>query len=109
MWRNKQSEVESTLPEVQACAAFAVGSYNTFSKDPYLYVIAKFNSVTMANIGGGEYDMEVELGKTNCLKASHTDSSSCKISPEAKVVHCHFVVLSAPWKHERFLISSSCT
>ncbi|KAJ8282275.1 hypothetical protein COCON_G00047940 [Conger conger] len=103
-------DVDSNNHEVQACASFALGSFNEFNKDPHLYVITKFFSVKMANIGGGEYNMEVEVRKTKCLKGSKADPSSCNalIDPEAKPLRCNFVVLSTPWKDMRTLIQSSC-
>ncbi|KAG5852425.1 hypothetical protein ANANG_G00062270 [Anguilla anguilla] len=103
-------DMDSNDPEVQACASFALEAFNHFNQDPHLYAITKFTSVKRANIGGGMYDIEVEVGKTKCLKESNADpSSSCAvINPEAKVQHCHFIVLSAPWKHQRTLIQSSC-
>ncbi|KAJ8388519.1 hypothetical protein AAFF_G00132330 [Aldrovandia affinis] len=106
-----EEDVDPNAPEVQACAAFALESFNYFSQDLHLYAIASFYSVKRENIGGGKYVMEVEVRETLCLKGPLADLSSCHAltSSEAKVFRCRFIVLSAPWKRQRFLLESSCT
>ncbi|KPP68954.1 hypothetical protein Z043_112323 [Scleropages formosus] len=102
---HKTQEVDPSDPEVQACASFALESFNFFSKDPHIYAITKFYSVKRADVGGGQYDMDVEVTKTQWLK----DQVSKGSSTDQEVFRCHFVVLSAPWKKQRALLQSSCT
>ncbi|XP_066563718.1 cystatin-like [Amia ocellicauda] len=98
--------------EVRNSAAFALESFNYFSKEPYLYKITKFDTVTMKAIGGGEYTMDVELQLTQCNKGKSADPESCPditAPAQAKALQCVFVVLNAPWKQERVLIKSYCS
>ncbi|XP_023684612.1 cystatin-like isoform X2 [Paramormyrops kingsleyae] len=98
-------------PEVQACLSFALHSFNFFSKELHLYTVTKIHSVKRANIGGGQYHITTEITKSQCKKVLEENKDSCQtqMSPENKVLHCEFVVLSAPWKKQRTLIRSSCT
>ncbi|KAL4657004.1 hypothetical protein GN956_G3986 [Arapaima gigas] len=98
-------DVDPSDPEVQACASFALENFNYFSKDPHIYAITKFYSVKKADIGGGQYDMDVEVRRTQSTKVP----MSGDLTPEHEVFRCHFVVLSAPWKKQRVLLQSSCT
>ncbi|KAI1885227.1 hypothetical protein AGOR_G00218000 [Albula goreensis] len=97
-------------PEVQACASFFLESFNTMVGNPHLYVITKFYSVKRTEIGGGQYDIDVQLTPTQCKKGDNLDLSSCKplASPGNQVSRCQFVVLTAPWKQQRTLIQSAC-
>ncbi|XP_066563674.1 cystatin-like [Amia ocellicauda] len=98
--------------EVRDSAAFALESFNYFSKEPCLYKITKFDTVTMKAIGGGEYTMDVELQLTQCKKGKSADLESCPVvtaPAQAKALQCVFVVLNAPWKQERVLIKSHCS
>ncbi|XP_018584018.1 cystatin-like [Scleropages formosus] len=98
-------------PELEACAAFALRTFNHFNKDPHLYVITKITSARKANVGGGRYDMCVELRKTQCMKQDQVAKDSCQVllPPDDEVFRCQFAVLSAPWRNERALIRNSCT
>ncbi|KAG7467313.1 hypothetical protein MATL_G00152060 [Megalops atlanticus] len=104
-------DVDPNDPEVQACASFALESFSHFRQDPHLYSITKFYSVKRANIGGGQYDMDVEVTKAQPTteEQAERDSSHTLTSPEAQVFRCQFVVLSVPWKNQRVLIQSTCT
>ncbi|KAI1899071.1 hypothetical protein AGOR_G00057700 [Albula goreensis] len=112
-------------PEVQACASFALESLQ--SQDPaHHYTITRFHSVTRADIGGGQYDMEVEVSRT--LPSGEEELGQVPPQPlppgeeelgqvppqplppeHQQLFLCRFVVLSAPWKLQRVLLQSSCT
>ncbi|XP_028835210.1 cystatin-like [Denticeps clupeoides] len=101
-----EEDVDQSDPEVQACASFALESFNDSS---HLYQITKFHSLKKQNIGAGQYDMDVEVMK--CMKSGEAQvEGSCPVenTSDVQVFRCHFVVLSAPWKKQRVLIKSSC-
>ncbi|KAJ8255544.1 hypothetical protein COCON_G00194080 [Conger conger] len=73
------------------------------------YSITRFLSVQRANIGGGQYDMEVEV-MSQPQTEEQADGDSTRTPPsEQQVLRCHFVVLSVPWKDQRVLLHSSCS
>ncbi|MFT7799490.1 cystatin-like [Arapaima gigas] len=96
--------------ELQACTDFALNIFNHFNRDPHLYIITKLTSAERGNVGGGLYDMKVEVSRTQCLKNDQVAKNSCQalMPPDDMVFHCHFVVLVAPWRKERILIKNSC-
>ncbi|XP_010884335.1 cystatin-1 [Esox lucius] len=91
-----KQNVDPADPEVQACVAFGMESFNFHSPTQKLNTISKFHSVTREEVGGGRYDIDVEL-----IGSSHSSNN--------QVFRCHFVIVTAPWKnHQRILIKSSC-
>ncbi|XP_066563120.1 cystatin-SN [Amia ocellicauda] len=105
-------DADPNSEEVYGSTAFALESFNYFSKEPYLYKITKFDTVTMKAIGGGEYTMDVELQLTQCKKGESTGLESCPVMTapaQAKALQCVFVVLNVPWRHQRVLIKSNCS
>ncbi|KAJ8389735.1 hypothetical protein AAFF_G00114410 [Aldrovandia affinis] len=95
-------------PKVEACASFALQSL--FSEELRRYTITKFHSVKRANIGGGQYDMDVEVRRARTELDEQPDRGSTQtLPPEDQVFRCHFVVLSVPWKNQLVLLHSACT
>ncbi|XP_035250452.1 cystatin-like [Anguilla anguilla] len=103
-------DVDHSDPEVLACASFALESLSHQDPlHPRHYSITRFHSVQRANIGGGQYDMDVEVTSWPKMKEQQDGASPQTPPSEQQVSRCHFVVLSVPWKNQRVLIQSSCT
>ncbi|XP_012696099.1 cystatin-like [Clupea harengus] len=98
--------VDPQDPEVQACASFALESLS-FRDKAHQYSIRRVISVSKAPIGGGQYDMDVEVKKIPC--GPEGVDACTPGSANGQTLHCKFVVLTAPWKHQRVLLSSSCS
>ncbi|KAJ8004177.1 hypothetical protein DPEC_G00156070 [Dallia pectoralis] len=91
-----EQKVDPGDPEVLACVAFGIESLNFNSSTQKLHTISKFHSVTREEVGGGQYDIDVEV-------IGSSDSSN------NQVFRCHFVIVTAPWKNQqRILIKSTC-
>ncbi|XP_061081561.1 cystatin-POGU1-like [Conger conger] len=102
-------QADHTDPEVLACAAFALEHLSRQNPLHPRYSITRFLSVQRANIGGGQYDMEVEV-MSQPQTEEQADGDSTRTPPsEQQVLRCHFVVLSVPWKDQRVLLHSSCS
>ncbi|XP_005992993.1 cystatin [Latimeria chalumnae] len=102
--------VNSSSFSLKSSADFAVESFNYFSRDEYLYKITKIVSSKTQIVGGPQYTMIVELGKTKCMKEEASNLESCVLqsSGEAQRVLCDFVVLTVPWRDEKRLLHSQC-
>ncbi|KAL2087629.1 hypothetical protein ACEWY4_016457 [Coilia grayii] len=98
--------VDPEDPEVQACASFALESLS-FRDKAHQYSITRVVSVTKEPIGGGQYDMDVEVKKIPCNPEG--ENSCSPGSGDGQTLHCKFVVLTAPWKQQRILLRSSCS
>ncbi|XP_056621452.1 cystatin-1-like [Triplophysa dalaica] len=103
-------DVDPGDPEVHACAAFAVESFNRFYHDPHVYQITEIKSVRRLNVGGGQYEINLEVRKTEDLKENRSNPKpkepTNREGPE--VIQCYFSVLSSKWRNQRTLLRSSC-
>ncbi|KAI7811072.1 cystatin-1-like [Triplophysa rosa] len=103
-------DVDPEDPEVQACATFAVESFNRFYHDPHVYQITEIKSVRRLNVGGGQYEIDLEVKKTQNLKENRSNPKpkdpTNREGPE--VMQCYFSVLSSKWRNQRTLLRSSC-
>ncbi|KAG2456755.1 CYTC protein, partial [Polypterus senegalus] len=102
-------DADPNSTDVRDSAAFAVESFNYFSKEENLYKIVKIVKVQEEIVGGAKYMMEVNLGLTRCLKEEDRNVESCPLmADQPKMLQCNFVVLTVPWRNERRLLQSSC-
>ncbi|XP_035610882.1 uncharacterized protein LOC118370152 [Oncorhynchus keta] len=95
-------DVDPADPEVQACVAFGIKSFNFHSQTHQLHNITKFHSVHREEVGAGQYDIDVEVRGCQSSFCSPDNSNT-------QIFRCHFVIVTAPWKKQLILINSTCT
>ncbi|XP_069811090.1 cystatin-like [Dendropsophus ebraccatus] len=98
-------------PEVVKAATFAVSGFNQRSNEEYDYKLMKIVSAESQVVAGMRYVLNVEIGRTECKRASTNEKASCDIiqdSELAKTLLCTFTVLEVPWENKETLLSSSC-
>ncbi|XP_040283338.1 cystatin-like [Bufo bufo] len=98
-------------PDVVKAATFAVSEYNQLPNEVYDYKLVKILSAETQVVAGIIYVLNVEIGRTDCKRASTGEKSSCDIirdSKLAKTLLCEFAVLEVPWENVESLLSSYC-
>ncbi|XP_071995595.1 cystatin-2-like [Engystomops pustulosus] len=95
-------------PEVVQNVNFAINEFNQRSNGEYYYKLLKIVSAQYQVVAGIRYVLNVEVGRTDCKKASTIEESSCHDSELTKTFFCTFSVLEVPWESSKTLLSSSC-
>ncbi|XP_044144475.1 cystatin-like [Bufo gargarizans] len=98
-------------PYVVKAATFAVREYNKLPNEVYDYKLMKIVSAEAQVVAGVIYVLNVEIGRTDCKRASTSEKSSCDIIQDpklAKTLLCEFAVLEVPWENVESLLSSFC-
>ncbi|NXX54768.1 CYT protein, partial [Scopus umbretta] len=95
---------------LQRALHFAVAEYNKANNDTYSSRVVRVIKAKKQLVSGIKYIMEVEIGRTTCLKSA-TDLQNCAFhdTPQmAKHTICNFVVYTVPWLNQIKLQKSSC-
>ncbi|KAG9462193.1 cystatin-like isoform X2 [Eleutherodactylus coqui] len=100
-----------TDEDVVQAAKFAVNAFNSLSNEEYDYKLMKIVSAATQVIAGVRYDLNVEMGKTNCNREFTYDISSCDIIQDPKLARtylCFFSVVEVPWENQESLVAVNC-
>ncbi|XP_072265518.1 cystatin-like isoform X1 [Pyxicephalus adspersus] len=103
--------IDPNNQEVINAATFAVNNYNEQSKTDYEYKLVKVVSATNQIVAGVIYEINAEIGKTDCKKGTTSDVQSCNLikdSQLAETLYCSFSVLIVPWENVETVESSYC-
>ncbi|XP_075058902.1 cystatin-like [Mixophyes fleayi] len=95
---------------VQHALAFAMKEYNRGSNDMYMSRVNKVQRAQRKMISGIFYNLNVEIGRTQCRKPT-TDISNCALHPDpnfTKSKLCHFEVMTVPWRATTEMLKMEC-
>ncbi|XP_030052123.1 cystatin-like [Microcaecilia unicolor] len=104
-------KIDSSLPDVQTVASYAVNLFNEKSEYEFLFKVVKVIAKETKVIAGKIYNLDVEIGKTQCKKGSTGNVASCALvdtSEQRVTFQCKFYVLEQAWHNEISVLESSC-
>ncbi|XP_004586039.1 cystatin-8 [Ochotona princeps] len=102
--------VNTTNANVRQSVWFAMQEYNRESEDKHIFLVAKILQAQLQITNRLEYDIDVEIARSNCQKPISEDES-CVIAGDPnleKKLVCNFWVGALPWNGEFTLLKKHC-
>uniref|UniRef100_A0A2K5K0T7 Cystatin domain-containing protein n=2 Tax=Colobus angolensis palliatus TaxID=336983 RepID=A0A2K5K0T7_COLAP len=95
---------------VQRALHFAISEYNKATEDEYYRRPLRVLRAREQVVGGTNYFLDVELGRTTCTKSQpNLDTCAFQEEPELqKKQLCSFQIHEVPWEDRISLVNSRC-